>query len=103
MATATKTKVNLRPLGNRIVLRRLESEETTAGGIVLPDNAKEKPREGTVLAVGPGKVTGTGKTIPLTIKAGDRVLFGQWGGTEVKIDGEDLLILGEDEVLGIVG
>ncbi len=92
-----------RPLHDRVVLRRLEGEEKTKGGIIIPDTAKEKPQEGKVLSVGPGGRDESGKLIPLDLKAGDRVLFGKWSGSEVKIDGEDLLIMKESDVLGVVG
>ncbi|MFT4182711.1 MAG: co-chaperone GroES [Rhizobium sp.] len=91
-----------RPLHDRVVIRRLESEEKTRGGIIIPDTAKEKPQEGAVVAVGPGLRDESGKLTPLDVKAGDRVLFGKWSGTEIKIDGEDLLILKEADILGIV-
>jgi chaperonin GroES len=92
-----------RPLHDRVVVKRLESEEKTKGGIIIPDTAKEKPQEGEVVAVGPGARDETGKLVPLDVKAGDRVLFGKWSGTEVKIDGQDLLIMKESDILGIVG
>ena len=92
-----------RPLHDRIVLRRLEGEEKTKGGIIIPDTAKEKPQEGEVVAVGPGARDETGNLVALDVKAGDRVLFGKWSGTEVKIDGVDLLIMKESDVLGVVG
>jgi chaperonin GroES len=91
-----------RPLHDRVVIRRLESGEKTRGGIIIPDTAKEKPQEGAVVAVGPGLRDESGKLAPLDVKAGDRVLFGKWSGTEIKIDGEDLLILKEADILGIV-
>jgi chaperonin GroES len=91
-----------RPLHDRVVLRRLEGEETTKGGIIIPDTAKEKPQEGEVVAVGPGARDESGNLVPLDVKAGDRVLFGKWSGTEVKIDGEDLLIMKESDVMGVV-
>ncbi|MBB3610616.1 co-chaperone GroES [Rhizobium sp. BK602] len=91
-----------RPLHDRVVIRRLESEEKTRGGIIIPDTAKEKPQEGAVVAVGPGLRDDSGKLTPLDVRAGDRVLFGKWSGTEIKIDGEDLLILKEADILGIV-
>ncbi|NTG04864.1 co-chaperone GroES [Agrobacterium rhizogenes] len=91
-----------RPLHDRVVIRRLESEEKTKGGIIIPDTAKEKPQEGAVVAVGPGVRDESGKVAPLDVKAGDRVLFGKWSGTEIKIDGEDLLIVKEADILGIV-
>ncbi|WP_298421542.1 co-chaperone GroES [Rhodoblastus sp.] len=92
-----------RPLHDRVVLRRLEGEEKTKGGIIIPDTAKEKPQEGEVVAVGPGARDEVGNLIPLDVKAGDRVLFGKWSGTEVKIDGQELLIMKESDILGIVG
>ena len=91
-----------RPLHDRVVVKRLEGEEKTKGGIIIPDTAKEKPQEGKVIAVGPGARDESGKLVPLDVKAGDRVLFGKWSGTEVKIDGEDLLIMKESDILGIV-
>ena len=92
-----------RPLHDRVVVKRLESEEKTKGGIIIPDTAKEKPQEGKVIAVGPGGRDENGKLTPLDVKAGDRILFGKWSGTEVKIDGEDLLIMKESDILGVVG
>ena len=94
--------MNFRPLHDRVLVRRIEADEKTAGGIIIPDTAKEKPSQGEVIAVGPGGRDDTGKLIPIDIKAGDRVLFGKWSGTEVKIDGEDLLIMKESDILGIV-
>ena len=91
-----------RPLHDRVVVRRVDSEEKTAGGIIIPDTAKEKPSEGIIEAVGPGARDESGKIVPLDVKAGDRVLFGKWSGTEVKIDGEELLIMKESDVMGIV-
>jgi chaperonin GroES len=92
-----------RPLHDRVVLRRLEGEEKTKGGIIIPDSAKEKPQEGEVVAVGPGARDEAGNLVPLDVKAGDRVLFGKWSGTEVKIDGQELLIMKESDILGVVG
>jgi chaperonin GroES len=92
-----------RPLNDRVALRRLEGEEKSKGGIIIPDTVKEKPQEGEVVAVGPGARDERGARVPLDLKAGDRVLFGKWSGTEVKIDGQDLLIMKESDVLGIVG
>ena len=92
-----------RPLHDRVVVKRLEGEEKTKGGIIIPDTAKEKPQEGKVIAVGPGGRDESGKLTPLDVKAGDHVLFGKWSGTEVKIDGEDLLIMKESDILGVVG
>jgi chaperonin GroES len=91
-----------RPLHDRVVVRRLNAEEKTAGGIIIPDTAKEKPQEGEVVAAGPGAYNDAGHLVALEVKAGDRVLFGKWSGTEVKIDGEDLLIMKESDILGIV-
>ena len=91
-----------RPLHDRVVVKRLEGEEKTKGGIIIPDTAKEKPQEGEIVAVGPGARDEAGKLVPLDVKAGDRVLFGKWSGTEVKIDGEELLIMKESDILGIV-
>ena len=91
-----------RPLGDRILIKRIKEEEKTKGGIIIPDSAKEKPQEGKVVAVGKGKSNDEGKVFPLDVKAGDRVLFGKYSGTEIKIDGEELLIMREEEVLGIV-
>jgi chaperonin GroES len=101
MATATKT--SLKPLEDRILVRPEEGEETTASGIVIPDTAKEKPQEGTVLAVGPGKRSETGDLIPMDVSEGDNVTYSKYGGTEIKLDGEDLLILSARDVLAIVG
>lgn len=96
-------KLKFRPLHDRIVVKRLDAEEKTAGGIIIPDSAKEKPSQGEVVAAGPGARDEAGKLVPLDVKAGDKVLFGKWSGTEVKIDGEDLLIMKESDILGIVG
>jgi len=94
--------MKFRPLHDRVVVRRLDSDEKTAGGIIIPDSAKEKPMEGKVVAVGPGARNEKGDLIMLDVKAGDTVLFGKWSGTEVKIDGEDLLIMKESDIMGIV-
>jgi chaperonin GroES len=94
--------MNFRPLHDRVVVRRLEAEEKTAGGIIIPDTAKEKPMEGEVIAVGPGARDETGKLVPLDVKSGDRILFGKWSGTEVKLDGEDLLIMKESDIMGVI-
>ena len=91
-----------RPLGDRVLVKRVEEEEKTKGGIIIPDTAKEKPQEGEFVAVGPGARDDNGKLQPLDVKAGDRILFGKWSGTEVKIDGKDLLIMKESDVLGVV-
>ena len=100
MAPLTKTK--LRPLHDRVLIKRLEEQDEKHGSIIIPDSAKEKPQEGKVIAVGTGKVTDDGKTLPLAVKAGDRILFGKWSGSEVKIDGEELLIMKEEDILGIL-
>jgi chaperonin GroES len=94
--------MKFRPLHDRVVVRRIEAEEKTPGGVIIPDTAKEKPMQGEVVAVGPGARDEQGKLVPLDVKAGDRILFGKWSGTEVKIDGEELLIMKESDVLGIV-
>ena len=94
--------MNFRPLHDRVVVRRLEEEQKTAGGIIIPDTAKEKPMQGEVVAVGPGAKNDKGEISPLDVKAGDRVLFGKWSGTEVKIDGEELLIMKESDIMGII-
>ena len=94
--------MKFRPLHDRVVIRRIEGEEKTKGGIIIPDTAKEMPQEGEVIAVGPGARDESGKLVPLDVKAGDRVLFGKWSGTEVKIDGEDLLIMKESDVMGVI-
>ncbi|MBB3394837.1 MULTISPECIES: co-chaperone GroES [unclassified Rhizobium] len=94
--------MSFRPLHDRILVRRVESEEKTKGGIIIPDTAKEKPQEGEVIAVGPGARNDAGQVQPLDVKAGDRILFGKWSGTEIKINGEDLLIMKESDVMGII-
>ncbi|WP_370931135.1 co-chaperone GroES [Bartonella sp. DGB1] len=96
------TNVNFRPLHDRVLVKRLESEEKTAGGLFIPDTAKEKPQEGKVIAVGTGTKDENGKVIALEVKTGDHILFGKWSGTEVKINGEDLLIMKESDILGII-
>src|SRR5512138_28455 len=95
--------MGFRPLHDRVLVRRVEADEKTAGGIIIPDTAKEKPQEGEVVAVGGGAKSEEGKVTPLDVKAGDKILFGKWSGTEVKIDGEDLIIMKESDILGIVG
>ena len=95
--------MGFRPLHDRVVIRRMESEAKTAGGIIIPDTAKEKPMEGKVVSVGPGARDENGRITPLDVKAGDTVLFGKWSGTEVKIDGEDLLIMKESDIMGVTG
>ena len=94
--------MKFRPLHDRVVVRRLDAEEKTAGGIIIPDTAKEKPQQGEVIAVGPGARDESGKVVALDVKAGDRVLFGKWSGTEVRIDGEDLLIMKESDIMGVL-
>jgi chaperonin GroES len=94
--------MSFRPLGDRVLVKRVEEEAKTKGGIIIPDTAKEKPQEGEVVSAGPGARNDKGEQVALDVKAGDRVLFGKWGGTEVKIDGEDLLILKESDILGIL-
>jgi chaperonin GroES len=91
-----------RPLHDRILVRRIEADEKTAGGIIIPDTAKEKPQEGEVIAVGPGARDDTGKLVELDVRIGDRILFGKWSGTEIKLDGEDLIIMKENDVMGVI-
>ncbi len=100
---ATKTKVTIRPLGDRVLVQRTEAEEKTAGGILLPESAKEKPKEGKVVAVGEGRVLDNGERAKFSVKKGDRVLFSSYAGTEVKYQGEDYLIMSENDILGIIG
>jgi chaperonin GroES len=95
-------KTKFRPLHDRVVVKRIEADEKTKGGIIIPDSAKEKPSQGEVVAVGPGGRDETGKLIPMDIKAGDKVLFGKWSGTEVKLDGEELLIMKESDIMGVL-
>ena len=95
-------KLAIRPLEDRVVIQQIEAEEKTAGGIVLPDTAKEKPSQGEIIAVGPGGRDESGKLIPIDLKVGDTVLFGKWSGTEVKIDGQDLLIMKESDIMGVI-
>jgi chaperonin GroES len=99
---ADMAKTKFRPLHDRLVVRRITALEKTKGGIIIPDSAQEKPSEGEVIAVGPGGRDDAGKLIPIDIKAGDRVLFGKWSGTEVKLDGEDLLIMKESDIMGVI-
>lgn len=94
--------MNIKPLHDRVMVRRLEQEEKTSGGIIIPDTAKEKPQQGEVLAVGPGARDESGRIIPMDVKVGDVVLFAKWGGTEVKIDGQDLLVMKESDIIAIV-
>ena len=95
--------MSFRPLHDRVLVRRVEAEEKTAGGIISPDSAQEKPAEGVIVSVGSGTKAEDGKVTPLDVKAGDKVLFGKWSGTEVKLDGEDLLIMKESDILGVIG
>jgi chaperonin GroES len=95
-------KTGFRPLHDRVVVKRIDAEEKTKGGIIIPDSAKEKPQEGQVVAVGPGGRDEAGKLIPIDIKTGDRVLFGKWSGTEIKLDGEELLIMKESDIMGVL-
>jgi chaperonin GroES len=97
-----KDSMAFRPLGDRVLVRRVEEEEKTKGGIIIPDSAKEKPQEGKVVSVGPGARDDSGKIQPLDVKKGDRILFGKWSGTEIKLEGEDLLIMKESDVLGVL-
>ena len=94
--------MKIRPLNDRILVKRLEGEEKTAGGIIIPDSAKEKPAEGEIIAVGPGKMNDNGERVAVDVKVGDRVLFSKYGGTDVKYDGEDYLIMREDDILGVI-
>src|SRR6187431_2311906 len=94
--------MGFRPLHDRILVRRIEAEEKTSGGIIIPDTAKEKPQEGEVLAIGPGTRDDSGKLVELDVKVGDRILFGKWSGTEIKLDGQDLLIMKESDVMGVI-
>jgi chaperonin GroES len=94
--------MTFRPLGDRVVIRRVDEEARTKGGIIIPDSAKEKPQEGEVIAVGPGARDDQGQRIPMNVKSGDRILFGKWSGSEIKLEGEDLLIMKESDILGVV-
>jgi len=101
--TTTGTKTRFRPLHDRVLVKRTEEEEARYGDIIIPDTAKEKPQEGEIIAVGSGARDEAGKLVPLDVKAGDRILFGKWSGTEVKLNGEDLLIMKESDIMGIIG
>ena len=103
MATKTKSKLNIRPLGDRVILQRSEAEAKTAGGILLPESAKDKPKEGKVVAVGEGRVLENGDRLPMNVKVGDRVLFSSYAGTEVKYQGDEYMIMGESEILAVIG
>lgn len=94
--------MKIRPLQDRVIVKRVEEEEKTKGGIIIPETAKEKPQAGQIIAAGPGKVTDDGKKIPMEVKVGDRILFGKYSGTEIKIDGEEHLIMREDDILGVI-
>ncbi len=96
-------KTKFRPLHDRVVVKRLDAEEKTAGGIIIPDTVKEKPQQGQVVAIGPGGRDETGKLVPMDVKVGDKVLFGKWSGTEVKLDGDELLIMKESDIMGVLG
>jgi len=100
---ATETKLNIRPLGDRVIVKALPQEERTKGGVILPDTAKEKPQQGEVVAVGPGRVTDKGTKVDMEVRVGDRVLYGKYAGTEVKIEGTEYLIIKESEVLAVLG
>ncbi|MBI4055342.1 MAG: co-chaperone GroES [Elusimicrobia bacterium] len=102
MVEATLTRVKLQPLGDRVLVRPLEPKEVKKGGIIIPETAKEKPQEGEILAAGKGKITEEGKLLPMDVKVGDRILYGKYSGTEIKIDEEDLIIMHQDDVLGII-
>src|SRR4030042_982071 len=102
MSKKGEVKMKIRPLQDRVIVKRLEEEEKTKGGIIIPDSAKEKPQEGKVIAVGKGKTNEDGKVIPLDVKVGDKILFGKYSGSEVKIEGEELLIMREENILGII-
>jgi len=95
-------KLKFRPLHDRVVVKRIEAEEKTAGGIIIPDTAKEKPMQGEIVAVGPGGRDENGKLVPIDVRAGDKVLFGKWSGTEVKLDGDELLIMKESDIMGVI-
>jgi len=98
----TMAKTKFRPLHDRVVVKRIEAEEKTTGGIIIPDTAREKPQQGQIIAAGPGGRDEAGKLIPIDVKVGDKVLFGKWSGTEVKLDGEDLLIMKESDIMGVL-
>lgn len=102
MATKTKVKASIRPLGDRVLVRRLEAEDKTAGGILLPESAKEKPKEGVIVALGEGRTLDTGERSTFSVKKGNRILFTAYGGTEVKYDGQEFLIMREEDILGVI-
>ena len=95
-------KINIKPLADKVIIQQSEAETKTASGIIIPDTAKEKPSEGEVVAVGPGEITEDGKSKPMNVKSGDKILFGKWSGTEIKLDGQDLLIMKESDIMGIL-
>jgi chaperonin GroES len=102
MADAVLTKVKIRPLGDRVLVKALEKEKQERGGLIIPDTAKEKPQEGEVIAAGKGKIADDGKLLPMDVKAGDKILYGKYSGTEIKIDGDEYLIMHQDDILGIL-
>jgi len=102
MAKATSSEVKVRPLHDRILVRRVTEDEKTTGGIIIPESAKEKPQRGEIVAVGKGRITDDGKTMPLDVKAGDRILFGKYSGTEFKLDGKEFLMMREEDILGVL-
>jgi chaperonin GroES len=102
MADAVLTKVKIKPLGDRVLVRPVEKEKQERGGIIIPETAKEKPQEGEIVAAGKGKTSDEGKVLPMDVKAGDRILYGKYSGTEIKIDGEEFLIMNQDDILGIL-
>ena len=102
MADAVLTKVKIRPLGDRVLVKPLDKEKQERGGLIIPDTAKEKPQEGEIVAAGKGKVSDDGKVLPMDVKAGDRILYGKYSGTEIKIDGDEYLIMHQDDILGIL-
>ncbi|HMU96247.1 MAG TPA: co-chaperone GroES [Elusimicrobiota bacterium] len=102
MVDAVLTKVKIRPLGDRVLVKPLDKEKQERGGLIIPDTAKEKPQEGEIVAAGKGKVSDDGKVLPMDVKAGDRILYGKYSGTEIKIDGDDYLIMHQDDILGIL-
>ena len=102
MAEATLTKVNIQPLGDRVLVKPIEQKESKRSGIIIPDTAKEKPQEGLVIATGNGKTTEEGKVLPMDVKAGDKILYGKYSGSETKLDGEEYLIMHQDDILGIL-
>ena len=102
MAAATATKIHLRPLGDRVLVQAIEKKDEVRSGLIIPDTAKEKPQEGEIIAAGKGKIDENGKLIPMDVKAGDKILYGKYSGTEVKMDGQEFLIMHQDDILGII-